>query len=174
MTIVHMLDTHLAEHLDQVSAIVARKYAPAFYSRASIVVREFYLSGRRFAWAAAPSPRRSMAASPSSPPSSPCPSSSPTLSSTPSLVSLSRTSSYSSAWSSDCDEPMTPSAQCTTAQPTTLPPVPPLSQKENLSRSLPCKELGSLSFPPVSRSALCPATWELNVLPVPAGSTYVP
>jgi hypothetical protein len=169
MTIVHMLDTHLAEDLDQVSAIVARKYAPAFYSRASIVVREFYLSGRRFAWAAPlPSLRRTML-SPSQPPSL-SPSSSPTLSSTPSLISLSRTSSYSSAWSSDCDEPMTPTPRCN-VQPT--PPMP-LSQKENLVHSIPCKELGCLSLPPVNRSALSPATWELNVLPVPTGSTYMP
>jgi len=45
--IAHMLDAHLAEHLDQVSATVVKKYAPVFYSRASVHVREWYLSGRR-------------------------------------------------------------------------------------------------------------------------------
>lgn len=42
------IDKHLAEKLDNVSEIVIRKYAPTYYSRASTVAREFYLSGRRY------------------------------------------------------------------------------------------------------------------------------
>jgi hypothetical protein len=48
MQIVQMLDGHLAEHLDQVSAIVIRKYSYAFYSRSSTFAREWFLSGKRF------------------------------------------------------------------------------------------------------------------------------
>jgi len=42
------IDKHFAEKLDAVSEIVIRKYAPTYYGRASTVVREWYLSGRRF------------------------------------------------------------------------------------------------------------------------------
>jgi hypothetical protein len=48
MELISMLDTHLAEHLDQVSSIVIRKYSYAFYSRSSTFAREWYLSGKRF------------------------------------------------------------------------------------------------------------------------------
>lgn len=53
--IAQMLDAHLAEHLEQVSATVVKKYAPAFYSRASSYVREWYLIGRRFTYPTFPS-----------------------------------------------------------------------------------------------------------------------
>lgn len=48
MELISMLDTHLAEHLDQVSSIVIRKYSYAFYSKSSTFSREWYLSGKRF------------------------------------------------------------------------------------------------------------------------------
>ncbi|KAM0750771.1 hypothetical protein T439DRAFT_289162 [Meredithblackwellia eburnea MCA 4105] len=47
--ITQMLDAHLGEHLETVSATVVKKYSFPFYSRASTFVREWYLSGRRFA-----------------------------------------------------------------------------------------------------------------------------
>lgn len=46
--IAQMLDGHLAEHLEQVSAIVVKKYSLPAYANASGCVREWYLSGRRF------------------------------------------------------------------------------------------------------------------------------
>jgi hypothetical protein len=42
------IDKHFTEKLDSVSEIVIRKYAPTYYQRASTLVREWYLSGRRF------------------------------------------------------------------------------------------------------------------------------
>jgi hypothetical protein len=42
------IDRHFVEKLDGISEIVIRKYAPSYYNRASTVVREWYLSGRRF------------------------------------------------------------------------------------------------------------------------------
>jgi len=44
------IDKHFAEKLESVSEIVIRKYAPTYYGRASTVCREWYLSGRRFAY----------------------------------------------------------------------------------------------------------------------------
>ena len=41
------IDKHLGERLENVSEIVIRKYSPMYYSRASTVAREWYLSGRR-------------------------------------------------------------------------------------------------------------------------------
>lgn len=61
--IAQMLDSHLAEHLDQVSATVVKKYSPSFYSRASVFVREWYLSQHRFQYVnytATPSTRRTV------------------------------------------------------------------------------------------------------------------
>ena len=46
--VAELLDNFLGEHLDQLSEIISAKYAPHYYSRASIIVREWYLSGRRF------------------------------------------------------------------------------------------------------------------------------
>ncbi|ORY20268.1 cyclin-like protein [Naematelia encephala] len=44
------IDRHFGEKLESVSEIVVRKYAPTYYGRASTVVREWYLSGRRYVY----------------------------------------------------------------------------------------------------------------------------
>lgn len=44
------IDKHFADKMESISEIVIRKYAPTYYSRASIVAREWYLSGRRFVY----------------------------------------------------------------------------------------------------------------------------
>jgi hypothetical protein len=49
------IDKHFAEKLEGVSEIVIRKYAPTYYGRASTIVREWYLSGRRFVYQPEPS-----------------------------------------------------------------------------------------------------------------------
>ncbi|TIB74392.1 hypothetical protein E3Q23_02662 [Wallemia mellicola] len=46
--VAELLDSFLGEHLDQLSEIISAKYAPHYYSRASIIVREWYLAGKRF------------------------------------------------------------------------------------------------------------------------------
>ena len=46
--VAEMLDEFLGEHLDQISEIISAKYAPYYYSRASVVVKEWYLAGKRF------------------------------------------------------------------------------------------------------------------------------
>lgn len=46
--VAELLDSFLGEHLDQFSEIISAKYAPHYYSRASIIVREWYLAGKRF------------------------------------------------------------------------------------------------------------------------------
>lgn len=43
-----LLDDRLASHLDDVSEILLKKYGYAFYSKASNVVVQFYLSRKRF------------------------------------------------------------------------------------------------------------------------------
>ena len=48
------IDKHFGEKLDGISEIVTRKYAPTYYARCSSVVREWYLSGRRFVYNAEP------------------------------------------------------------------------------------------------------------------------
>ena len=48
MRVAMAIDKHFGEKLETISEIVIRKYAPTYYSRASTVVREWYLSGRRF------------------------------------------------------------------------------------------------------------------------------
>jgi hypothetical protein len=44
------IDRQLGDRLEDVSEIVVRKYAPTYYSRASTVVREWYLQGSRFTY----------------------------------------------------------------------------------------------------------------------------
>lgn len=104
-----MLDTHLAEHLDQVSAIAVKKYSFAFYARASTLTREFYLGGRRLQLAH-PTPAPSSLAPPSTPSSAPRSSASWDMSPASSCSSASSVSSYENEMSSDadCDEPITP------------------------------------------------------------------
>ena len=48
------IDRQLGEKLDRVSDILVRKYAPAYYGRASSIVKEWYLLGHRFQWVDAP------------------------------------------------------------------------------------------------------------------------
>jgi len=48
--IAEQIDQILHQRLDSVSEILCRKYAPTVWSRASTIVREFYLSGRRFSY----------------------------------------------------------------------------------------------------------------------------
>jgi hypothetical protein len=48
MTIVKLLDTHLSEHLDQVSDTLVKKYSYSYYSKASTYIIQFYLQGRRY------------------------------------------------------------------------------------------------------------------------------
>jgi len=108
LSIVQLLDSHLGEHLDQVSGIVIKKYSFAFYSRSSTFAREWYLSGNRFSL-----PQSPMLFS-SDPCSSPMSRSSSYQRSSSPLTSPSSESSFSSASSDDCldfdddSEPMTP------------------------------------------------------------------
>jgi len=163
MSVAQMLDGHLGEHLDQVSAIVIKKYSFAFYSRASTFVREWYLGGSRF------KPVQVLR-----PP--------PNLSSESSQLSFERSSSTSSSSSassnasdasSDYDEPVTPitplsncsissdidamdviiNVSCSMASDP--------SCKENLPRTV---SFGRDGYLPSHRPALNP--WEVNVLPV--------
>ncbi|KAJ9113708.1 hypothetical protein QFC20_001731 [Naganishia adeliensis] len=54
--VARLLDICLGEHLKEVSQIVVDKYAPVYFSRASIVVREWYQSGRRWVYISMPPP----------------------------------------------------------------------------------------------------------------------
>jgi hypothetical protein len=51
-----LLDICLGEHLKEVSQIVVDKYAPVYFSRASVVVREWYQTGRRWVYISMPPP----------------------------------------------------------------------------------------------------------------------
>lgn len=104
-----MLDQHLAEHLDQVSAIAVKKYSFAFYARASTFAREWYLGGHRLQLAH-PTPAPTSLAPPSTPSSAPRSSASWDMSPASSCSSASSVSSYEAEISSDadCDEPITP------------------------------------------------------------------
>jgi len=48
LEVAELLDQRLANHLCEVSEVLVKKYSYAFYSKASSVVTEFYLSGGRF------------------------------------------------------------------------------------------------------------------------------
>lgn len=48
LAVVSLLDSHLGEHLASVSAVVVKKYSHPYYSRASTVVKEWYVRGLRF------------------------------------------------------------------------------------------------------------------------------
>lgn len=84
------------------SDIVVRKYAPAYYSRASTVTREWYLSGHRFVYLAPASP------------TTPVSGGLPTLGLIPSgwprnRLTYNSSPGYGSSSSSECgDEPLTP------------------------------------------------------------------
>lgn len=54
--VAHMLDSHLAQHLDQLSTILIKKYALESFGNVSAFVRQSYLSGIRFSLAAWPQP----------------------------------------------------------------------------------------------------------------------
>lgn len=62
--IAQAIDAKFGEHLETVSEILIKKYKEAHYHRASVVVREFYLSGRRYLYQ--PDPPTPMSASLSS------------------------------------------------------------------------------------------------------------
>jgi len=86
--VVKLLDAHLAEHLDQVSDTLVKKYSYSYYSKASTYIIQFYLTGRRFVY----EPMVPMLEEPCTPVSS-----MRSLSSWPSVSSLTSTpsSSYS-------------------------------------------------------------------------------
>jgi hypothetical protein len=48
LEVAELLDKRLAEHLSDVSEILLKKYGYAFYSKASTLVMQFYLSHKRF------------------------------------------------------------------------------------------------------------------------------
>ncbi|KAJ9094107.1 hypothetical protein QFC19_008059 [Naganishia cerealis] len=54
--VARLLDICLGEHLKDVSQIVVDKYAPVYYSRASVFVREWYQMGRRWVYITMPPP----------------------------------------------------------------------------------------------------------------------
>ncbi|KZS93111.1 hypothetical protein SISNIDRAFT_455082 [Sistotremastrum niveocremeum HHB9708] len=95
LDIAELLDTQLASHLDDLSEVIVKKYAYAFYSKASSVVIQFYLSSKRFV-------RHPV------PPALVIPARTPLSSLTSVRTPLSASTSYSSA-SSD-DMPSTPSS----------------------------------------------------------------
>ncbi|TIA72746.1 hypothetical protein E3P91_01901 [Wallemia ichthyophaga] len=67
--VAELLDGFLGQHLDQLSDIISAKYAPHYYSRASLVVKEWYLAGRRFYfYAPALSPSYAHSTPPPTPP----------------------------------------------------------------------------------------------------------
>lgn len=154
LSITQMLDAHLGEHLDTVSVIVVKKYSYPFYSRASTFVREWYLSGRRFAyydWTASPSRRSgSVGSSPAAP-------SSCALVSSPSN-SGSDSSSSTSDDDDSCDEdedepePLTPSTPLPPYSSSNLFSEPPAG-KENLTRPEVKLIRDPLSRPPLHRWA---------------------
>ncbi|CAD6571511.1 MAG: hypothetical protein CYPHOPRED_004460 [Cyphobasidiales sp. Tagirdzhanova-0007] len=118
--IAQMLDGHLADHLEQVSAIVIKKYALACFCHASTFLREWYLAGKRFDLHAWPS-SHSNAASPAAAfltPSSHCP---PRRESTWSSIASSSTMSssphhsYGGSSSEDDEMPLTPNYPATHA-----------------------------------------------------------
>ncbi|KDE05370.1 hypothetical protein MVLG_04281 [Microbotryum lychnidis-dioicae p1A1 Lamole] len=119
LQIASMLDECLSVHINTVSAIVYKKYSHQFYSRASIFVSEWSLSGRRFnyyEWThPAATPLRKhvagssgrMSSSPAAPSSEILVSSSPARSMCDTVSSRSGASSDDSCFESDC-EPLTP------------------------------------------------------------------
>jgi G2/mitotic-specific cyclin-B, other len=46
--VAELLDRRLADHLNDVSEVLVKKYNYAFYSKASTVVLQYYLAGNRF------------------------------------------------------------------------------------------------------------------------------
>lgn len=67
--VAELLDEFLGQHLDQLSEIISAKYAPHYYSRASLVVKEWYLAGKRFYfYAPAMSPSYTHSTPPPTPP----------------------------------------------------------------------------------------------------------
>jgi hypothetical protein len=188
LRIASMLDNQLGEHLDDLSAIVAKKYAHVFYSRASVHVQEFYLSGRRFSFFAWPLPCAVLVPSPSS--SSSIKSTSSPASDRSSLSSSATEYSSCSEESEEEEMPLTPLTPLPPAY-STLDPMRrekenlPLSSSEGsvakLARQQRCPqhqhhhqqamEGVAAGF---QRPALTNATmWEVNVLPT-NGSTYAP
>jgi hypothetical protein len=105
LEVVQLLDTHLAEHLDQVSDTLVKKYSRSYYSRASTVIVHFYLSGNRFT--------KSQPTIPSLP-SLPAPPVTPTSSRPPALTH---------SGSSDADDllPITPSSSYQASEPCIMP-----------------------------------------------------
>jgi len=100
--VVKLLDAHLAEHLDQVSDTLVKKYSYSYYSKASTYIIQFYLTGRRFVY----DPILPMLEEPCTPVTT-----MRSLTSWPSVSSLTSTpSSYSDVSSADSseagDEPM--------------------------------------------------------------------
>lgn len=49
LEVAELLDHRLANHLNDVSEVLVKKYSYAFYSKASTVVIQYYLAGGRFA-----------------------------------------------------------------------------------------------------------------------------
>ena len=102
------IDRQLGDRLEDVSEIVVRKYAPTYYSRASTVVREWYLNGRRFTYTpASPITPSSSSTAPSLAPSGSWTKRGSWISASPSAGSISCSSSEAG------DEPLTshPSAR---------------------------------------------------------------
>lgn len=48
LAVARLLDSHLGEHMASISAVVMKKYAHGHFSRASIIVKEWYGRGHRF------------------------------------------------------------------------------------------------------------------------------
>lgn len=162
LAVAQALDEQLREHLDQISTIVVRKYHHQFYSKASTLVQEWYLSGRRLAVRAADQPPTPQAHRAFSSPvhvssKSQIPPSTPTscmysseawrMTSSP-QATASAQSSPSSASSiydqgdlgpdeiqSDCDEPITPITPMSyiSIDPLAIKPVAPRSHNGRLA-----------------------------------------
>lgn len=92
LAVVFLLDAHLAEHIDEVSDTLVKKYSYAYYSKASTHVVQFYLRGCRYVQqpAALPIPLLLPPSTPTNktynrPPLQSSPSASSSISSTPSF-----------------------------------------------------------------------------------------
>jgi hypothetical protein len=48
IAVVQLLDSHLAEHLDQLSQMLVKKYSFSYYSKASTHIVQYYLQGHRY------------------------------------------------------------------------------------------------------------------------------
>jgi hypothetical protein len=185
LRIANMLDNQIAEHLDDLSAIVAKKYAHAFYSRASVHVQEFYLSGRRFSFFTWPLPS----------PVGLSPSSSTYSKSTSSPTSDRSLSSSATEYSSCSEEseedempltPLTPLPVYSTVDPMqsekeNLPLTPGDGSAVKAARQQRCccpqnhHQQAVEGVTGFQRSALANATmWEVNMLPTMNASTYAP